>query len=253
MKAQFKYAFITGLYIRGITFAVIFIMDTVFITLGTLGLLPIPALITAVSLGGVAIAAMVTVNIASDVIIARRMFAPVEAYLYLLTPVPRRKMLFAGVITMLVMDFVTTVFVITSEVWMSFNLTGLKEMVGHIVLAFRSNPSAVLCVISAALLITAGYLLVIMIILFCVTAKKSIFYKTPASGLLAFLLACACFYCVSLLLLVLAPFGSVQRYGIFIIITLGGSALPFFILLLLLEAAGLFIVTSKLMERRMNI
>jgi len=54
--------------------------------------------------------------------------------------------------------------------------------------------------------------------------------------------------------LVLAPFGAVQRYSIFIVITLGGgAAMPVLFLLTLLEAAVLFIITSKLMERRMNI
>jgi hypothetical protein len=63
MKAQFKYAFITGLPFRGAAFAFIFVMDAVFIALGSLGLLPFAAKVTAVSLGGVAIAAMMVFDI----------------------------------------------------------------------------------------------------------------------------------------------------------------------------------------------
>ena len=76
----------------------------------------------------------------------------------------------------------------------------------------------------------------------------------PVPGLLAFLLACGCFYIVSLLQLVLAPFSEIQRYGLIFILSIGhGAAIPVYILLTLLEAAVLFVLTSKLMERKMNI
>jgi hypothetical protein len=83
--------------------------------------------------------------------------------------------------------------------------------------------------------------------------KKSIFYRFPVSGLLAFLLACVCFYVVSLLQLILFPFGAVERYGLLIILNLAINGLPFYVLLTLLEAAALFVVTSKLMERKINL
>jgi hypothetical protein len=252
MKAQFKYAFRTGIHIRGVVFAAIFVMMAVFIILGSLGLMPVAAHITAVSLGGVAVGIMFATNIWSDIGIVRRIFAAPEAYLYLLTPVPRRKILFASVITMLAMDFITMAVVITGEVWLSFNFTGLEWDI--IFSFFKRNPSDLFYVLWGTPLVITGYLLIMMIILFAVTAKKSIFYKMPASGLLAFLTACACFYAVSLLQLILALFGTVQRYGLFIIVNVNNNAaLPVFVLLTLLEAAGLFFVTSKLMERRMNI
>jgi hypothetical protein len=252
MKVQFKYAFLTGINTRGIVFAVIFAMMAIFITLGSLGWMPVAAHITAVSLGGVAIAVMFTANIGSDVSIIRRMFTAPGAYLYLLTPVPRRKILFASVIAMLAMDFITMAAVIIGEVWLSFNFTGLGW---NIIFSYlQQNSGDLLHVIWGIPLVIAGYLLILMIILFGVTAKKSIFYKMPASGLLAFLLACACIYAVSLLQLILALFGAVQRYGLFIIVNVNSSAaLPALVLLTILEAAGLFFVTSNLMERRMNI
>jgi hypothetical protein len=78
-------------------------------------------------------------------------------------------------------------------------------------------------------------------------------YSIPASGLLAFLLACVCLYVISLLQLVLIPFGAVDRYGLLIILNLGSNGLPFYVLLTLLEAAALFVMTAKLMERKMNL
>ena len=255
MKAQFKYAFLAGLYFRGPVLAVVFVMNTIFILLGSLGLLPIAAHITAVSLGGVAIAAMLAANIGGDIAIARRMFTAPVAYLHALTPVPRWKTLLAGIIAMTAMDLVSMTFVITAEVWLSFNLAGggYWQMVWNYLRV--SDPSMLLAlVLWIPLAILAYYLLTIMIIMFCVTVKKSVFYTMPASGLLAFLLACACFYISSLLQLVLAPFSDVQRHLFFIMISPGSNiAIPFLILLVLLETAGLFIITSKLLERKINL
>jgi hypothetical protein len=252
MKAQFKYAFRTGLSFRGAAFAVIFVIDAAFIALGSLGLLPFAAMVTAVSLGGVAISVMLVFNIIGDITVIRRMFVAPEAYLYALTPVPRRKILLASVIVTAILDIVTMAVVIAAEVWLSFILAG--EQVWQNVWSFVStNSSAFLQGLWYVPLLVAGYLLIMMVILFSQTAKKSILFNFPASRLLAFLLACACFYVVSLLQLILIPFGTVERYGLLILLTLGNNALPFYALLTLLEATALFVITSKLMERKINL
>jgi len=252
MKAQFKYAFRTGLTFRGAAFAVIFIMDAVFITLGSLGLLPTAAKITAVSLGGVAISVMLVFDIIGDISVIRRMFSVPEAYLYALTPSPRRKILLASVVVTAILDIVTMAVVITAEIWLSLILAGEEN--SRILRDFiNANSSYLLDGLWLAALLVAGYLLVMMVILFCITARKSILYGFPASGLLAFLLGCVCFYVISLLQLALIPFGDVNRYGLLITLNLGKNALPFYALLTLLEAAGLYVITSKLMERRINL
>jgi hypothetical protein len=252
MKAQFKYAFRTGLTFRGAAFAVIFTMDAVFIILGSLGLLPYAAIVTAVSLGGVAISVMLVFDIIGDIAVIRRMFSVPEAYLYALTPSPRRKILLASVVAAALLDIVTMTVVITAEVWLSFILAG-EEVWRNVWDFINANSSYLLYGFWYVLLLAAGYLLLMMIILFCITVKKSILYTIPASGLLAFLLACVCCYVVSLLQLVLFPFGTVDRYGLLITLILGSNALPFYALLTLLEAAGLFVITSKLMERKINL
>ena len=253
MKAQFKYAFLAGLYFRGPVFAVIFLMNTVFVILGFAGVLPLAAQITAVSLSGVAIAVMTAGCIIGDIHIGRRMFASPESYLHALTPVPRWKTLLAGIVTMTVLDILTMLFTIFTQVCISLNLAG-KTATQAIEDFFRSNPETISYIFLMALLLTALYFLTLMIIMFCITMKKSVFFKIPASGLLAFLTACACVYVASLLQLLIAPFSYVQRYMFLIIITpVSGIALPLLIVLTLLEAAGLFILTSKLMERRINL
>jgi len=253
MKAQFKYALRAGLYFRGPAFAVIFIMNTIFIIMGSLLSLPNPAHITAVSLCGVSIAVMLAANIGGDVAIARRMFSAPGAYLDMLTPVPRRKILLASVLTMAAMDIITFTYVIIAQVWLSFNMigSGMHKMFWDNV---RMNSSYIPMIIWAVIFAIAFYLLILMIILFCVTVKKSIFFKLPASGLLAVLLAFACFYIVNLLQLLLVPFSEVQRHLFMIYLSFKTpAAAVFYILLTLLEAAGLFILTSKLLERRINL
>jgi len=252
MKAQFKYTFITGLTYRGPAFAVIFAINAVFIVFGSLGLLPLAAKITAVSLGGVAISVMLVFDIIGDIAIIRRMFVTPDAYLYALTPAPRSEILLASVIVTAILDIVTMAVVITAEVWLSFILAG--EEVWQIVWNFVStNSSAFLHGLWYVPLLIAGYLLIMMVILFCQTAKKSVLFGIPASRLLAFLLACVCFYVISLLQLLLIPFATVQRQGLLILLNLGSNALPFYALLTLLEAAALFVMTSKLMERKINL
>jgi len=253
MKAQFKYAFMAGLYFRGPVFAVIFVMNTVFTLLGFLGVLPLPAQVTAVSLGGVAIAVMAAACIIGDIHIGRRMFASPESYLHALTPVPRWKTLLASVITMAALDILTMAFSIFTEVCMSLNLAG-KNVWLIIREYIRANPEIITYIIIGALLLIAVYLLALMIIMFCITMKKSLLFKIPASGLLAFLLGCGCVYAANLLQLLLAPFSYVERYLFMIIITpQGGTAFWVLTALTLLEAAGLFVITSKLMERKINL
>ena len=128
MKAQFKYAFFAGLHIRGIVFAVIMVMNLAFIIPGLIGVLPQAALITGVSLSGVAIAVMMAVNIVGGISIMRRMYSAPIAYLHALTPGPRWKMLLASVITMIAMDIITMAAAIFCVVLASFNLAGVLLM-----------------------------------------------------------------------------------------------------------------------------
>ena len=252
MKAQFKYSFLTGLHVRLPVFAVITVMMLVFGVLGSLGLLPEAALITAVSLGGVSIAVMMAFNIQSDVVIARRMFRAPDAYLYALTPARRGHTLFSSLITMLVLDIVTFAVIVTGEIWLSLNLAG--NSLGQAFLGGISGAWSELLPwlwwIPYAIFVD---LLIVQVVVFSAVAGKSILYKKPASGFLSFLLACGCFYLWSLLNLILAPFGSLERFGVFFTVNLNGAGVIPLILLTALEATGLFVLTAKLLERKINI
>ena len=252
MKAQFKYAFRAGTSVRLPAFATIFVMDLVFILLGLLFRLPEAAHITFVALGGTAIAVMMTFNVIGDVGIVSRMFAAPGAYLHALTPAPRRQTLLASVLAMLVMDLVTMAVAIGGVVWLTYNMDAFYGFLDIDVLSGTAPVTAMETLMNIALLI-AGYLLIVMVILFCITMRKSVFYQKRGGGWLTALLAVGIAYAVSLSQLILAPFGDVERYGVFFTVTPSAVGNILYILLILLEAAALFILTSKLLERRINI
>jgi len=232
--------------------AVVFVMNLVFITLGSLGSLPFAAQVTAVALGGVAIAVTLVFNVIGDVSICRRMFGAPGGYLHALTPAPRRQILLASVITMAVMDLVSLAVAVIGEVILLVRLAG--ENIGGIIWdTIRDNASVLWPALWYIALLAAGYLLLMMIILFCATMRRSIFYQKPAGGLLTILLAAGTVYAVNCSALLLAPFGVVTRYGAYFSVALGGAGMPAYALLILIEAAALFVLTSRLMERKMNI
>ena len=252
MKAQFKYAIRAGLHVRGTTFAIIFALNLIFIVPGLLGLLPLAAQITAVALSGVAIAVMAVVNIVSDVGIAGRIFFAPGAYLHALTPAPRKQILLSSVVTMLVMDMVTMAVAITGVVVLSLSLA--RNYVGGI--DWETASYAMfdhLYMLSYVALMIAGYLLILMIILFCVAMRKSVLFQRPAGGLMTALLALGICYAVSISPLLTIPFGSVSRFGLFFIVTLGNAGTFMYALLTLIQAAVLFVLTSKILERKINI
>jgi hypothetical protein len=231
-------------------------MNLIFIIFGMLGALPLAAKITAVSLAGVAISVMMVINIICDISIIRRMFTAPGAYLYALTPTLRWKTLFASTITMLAKDIVTITTSIIGVTWLSLILAG--EFANDVTLraiweTIRANSSDILFGLWFVALLIAGYLLIIMIITFCITARKSIFYQKRVGGFLTALLALGTIYVVNIMAFALAPFSDVERWRYVFTIYVGRGGLIAYVFLTLIQAALLFYATSKLMERKMNI
>jgi len=101
--------------------------------------------------------------------------------------------------------------------------------------------------------ILALYLLIIMLIIFCRALRKSIFYNKRAGGFLAFLSAVGILYIFSVSALLLAPFGTVTRFYGFFTVTVGYLGMGMYALLMIIFAAVMFVLTAKIMERKMNI
>ncbi|MCL2018262.1 MAG: hypothetical protein FWG70_00760 [Oscillospiraceae bacterium] len=254
MKIQFKYAFLTALHTRGFVFAAVSLVMITFIVLGSMGLLPMAAHITAVSLGGVGIAVMLMVNMISDISITNRLYSSQKAYLYALTPMPRWKYLLASCVARVILDVVTTAVVIIGEVWLSLNLAGVAAWDEFWRAIRYANVLDVMYVVLFALLILSGFIFLTVLDFFWYATRGSIFFKKPLSWLWAFLLCLGCLYVVSLSWLILAPLATISRWGIFFTVTLNGAAgIAACTLLILGAAAALFILTAKLTERRLNI
>ncbi|MCL2136912.1 MAG: hypothetical protein FWH40_07950 [Coriobacteriia bacterium] len=252
MKAQFKYAFRAGLSVRAVVFAVIVLLElALFFAIKMLNsnfVLPI----IAVTISGIAIGVMVTVNIVSDILVMRRMIATPDAYLIALIPVPRWKTLLANVVAMSVMDVITTTVVILGVITMAFSLTGplsnevFREMLG----SASGGPAALLL---SAFFTIASYLSVLTTVLFAVTARSSILYNQQFRTPITVLLALAIRFIISLTPLLLLPFGKLVRFGLLFNITLSNIGSAFYIILLFGEAVLLFSLTAWLMERKINI
>ena len=255
MKAQFKYSFLNGVHARIYVFAVIFLMHLVFLVFAAFGALPLPAQITAVSLSGTAIAVMAIVNVISDVSIIRQMFGVPKAYLYALTPVPRKKALLANVIAMLVMDVVTMAVSIFGVTLLSLNLASnyQDDLWMYMREGMQTYSAEILYAFWFIALGIASYLLVMTFIIFCVTLKRSVFYQKSFGRALTVLLSLGVLYIFNLSQFALAPFSNITRWGMFFTLWIGGGGIIAWVILLLIQAAALFVVTSKLMERKLNI
>jgi len=256
MKYPFKYAFMAGFSPRLYVFAGILVLNLAFIVPALLGVLPVAALITGVSLCGTAIAVMAAFNIAGDISIIRSMFSAPGAVFYALTPVPRRKTLIANLTSMMVMDFVTMAVSIAGTSFLGLSIGSFYSgfSINHLISVSEFMPSNVFATIFIPLVfLLAGYLYIISIILFCVTINKSVFYSNRLKGLLTFLLVAGVLYISNIATFLLAPFGVVTRYYIYFNITIGHLGMCMYSLLLLILAVILFLLTARFMERKMNI
>jgi len=238
---------------RLITFAIIFIVNIVFIVLGSLGLLPLAAQITAVSLSGTAIGVIAIFNIISDISIIRSMFSAPGAVFYALTPVSRGKTLAVNVITMLLTDFVTMATSIGSVVILAVNLGSNYTNINFWEsIRYYGGLNVTFALLSLALAIVS-YLLFMMVIIFCIAVRKSIFYNKRAGGFLAVITGAIVFYIASLTPLLVAPFGNINWFFGIITVTVGNLGMGLYTLLQFTLASILFVITSKIMERKLNI
>ena len=253
MKALIKYTFKADMSGRLIAFAAILVMNLAFIIPGLFGLLPLAAQITAVSLSGTAIGVMSVFNIIGDISIIRSMFFSPGAVLYAITPAPRKKRLCVGLTTMFLTDLITMTVSIVSVVVLALILGNDYVDRSIWVMAREVFSVQALGVIITIAHGIAMYLFVMMLIIFGISLRKSIFYSKRAGGLLAFLVAIGIFYLSTVSGLLVAPFGHVSFFFGFISVTVGYLGMGLYVLLILLFAVALFILTARLLERKINL
>ena len=261
MKAQFKYAFRAGISPRLIVFAILVVVNLAFILPGMLGIFPLAAQIVGVALSGCAIAVMLVFNVIGDIKIIGHTFSPGAAF-FALAPVHRGKTLAANVLSMMIMDLVTMAVLIFGTVILSINLgshyvgDSLWSITTHYYGAGWNVPHLAEVGRDIILYLAIGiaaYLSIVMTVLFSIAMRKSVLYNVPAGGFLALLITVAIVYITNLLNFLLVPFGHISRFFFTFTIQLGFLGSWMYALLLLIVAAVLFILTSRILERKLNI
>jgi len=256
MKAHFKYIF-RAEAMRLIVFAAVFVVNLVFVVLAALGVLPLAAQIVAVSLSSLGVNVMFVFNVIGDISIINRLFSPRSSIIYALTPAPRKERLLASIISMTVMDIVTMagamIGVAILGIHLGGNFAGLNfwEMLSYP--AYTGSFYFSFSMLIPIALMLAGYLYLITLITFCISVRKSMLYNKPAGGFLAFLVALGVIYITNISSFLLAPFGSVSRFFTFFTIDVGTLGMAMYALLTFIFAAVMFVLTARLMERKLNI
>ncbi|MCL2070785.1 MAG: hypothetical protein FWH07_00935 [Oscillospiraceae bacterium] len=250
VSKQFKYALRHGAVLRYTTFGLVFAINLVFGLIALFRGLPTAAAITAVSLSGTGLAAVFIVNLITGIQNLNGVLDSPQGYTFALVPVKSSKILFARIAAVVVQDMLTLFLNIFGVVWLSLYLGGLtiKAAQDYITQIYLSEIS------QAFLLSFIYYLFIYMFAVFCNVLKNSIFFNKKLKTLLTIVSSAVLFWLLSLVDFVLVPFAVVDNYwfwhfNLTLYDTLG---ITIHIILVLAKTAGLFIVTSRLMDRRMN-
>jgi hypothetical protein len=243
LKTQFKYALRYGAMPRYIIFGVVFLINLVFGTLAYFDLLPFAAAVTAVSLSGTGLGAVVIANIIISAANLKNVLA--DGYIYALAPVKSSKILFTRITAIAVQDIAMLTVNIFGVVWLSLYLSGLS-----FIMAEYSVAAETLNAVFFGLLGLFYYAYIFMLITFCVIVKNSILFSNKAKVLLAILCGFAANWLLSLLDFALFPFADVYNWGLFFNLTIyAPTGTVMHAAVMLVKLIILFIASSKLMER----
>jgi hypothetical protein len=119
-----------------------------------------------------------------------------------------------------------------------------------------SENKTVPLILSSAIMILFAYLMLTLAEFFARAMRASVFHSVAGGGVLAFLSAAAALYVLSFMDFALLPLGELQRWGPFFNITLESGFnwdMAAFLLLTLVKCAVFFILTARLIERRINL
>ncbi len=204
--------------------------------------------IVAVSLSGCALCALFIFNILGDASIDRYLFKAPNGYAVNLMPVKSWKLLLSRTIAIVAQDVIGLMLGVAATTYLSLRLGGVGELVAPY-FDFEA-------IFGGALFFIAGYLLVVLAVAFARILSASVFYTMKGRGILSLLTTLLALYALSFLDFLAAPFGYVQSYGTMFIINVGSgfsAGAVAYLLAILAQCAVLFIVSSHLMERKINL
>jgi hypothetical protein len=251
MLKLIKYSARQGLGMRLWTLAAVLVLNGVFISLGAAGV-HIAAAIIGVVLSSLALAGVFVVVVIADVLMLRSLFSAPVAYPTLLVPEPGWKTLLSRIIPMAVFDILSLTIGIAGIVVQAI---ALDDRTISLLAVFKPDFEFDV-LLTTGIYVIATYLLLILSICFVWVLIKSVFFRTKLKGLLAVASFFAAHYLLSLLLLPLLAVTPYDRFGFFFYIGISAgfnAGAICYLLLLLLQTFILFVVTARLIERRINL
>jgi len=243
MKQQFKYALKTEFYNRYKVFIMLIAVNIIFAVFSNIG---DAVRITGTVLSSFALGAAFVITIISDVRMFQSVFTAPHAYMTMLTPVPRGKILFAKITSAVLFDLAGLTLGIAGVTLQAVNLAEETEIIME---GTFSLPLMVLAVI-------VFYFFIISLIMFELAIRSSFFYARKGGGLFGLVIFAVVLYLFSLTDIILALFAPVSRRGLFFSVEIyaGYNAATFAALLFYaVKCAVLLFASAKLLERRANI
>jgi hypothetical protein len=255
MKAQFKYALRSGLSLRAAAFAIMALINLPFGLLGYLGFLGYGAMVVAVILSSLAFCGVFAVNIIADVGSLKFIFGTPHGYLHALTPVKSWKTLLARTAAIVIEDSIAICAGVLGIAWQSLNLA--DEAIGistlNISVSGYDSFFSALAGIGVSLIL---YAYVLMLVVFGVTLKQSVFAGLRGKSVLALLCVAAAVWVLSLADFLLVPFGALTNWGMFFYIELPGgfgAGSMVYVILLMARVSALFAASAAMIERKIEL
>jgi|GEM_PF-646274 len=258
MKAQFKYAFLQSMTLRLTALAIVVLFNLVFGLLGYFRIINNAVITTAVVFSSLSIAGLFVINIIADVKSFNGIFGSPEGYLNALTPVKGRYTLFARAAAAVVEDNLALIVAVCGVVLQSFILTGLinrsvSALGASLTIQANTSLGEIISAVGAVML---GYAYIIMLILFGVALKNSVFFGIRGKSWLGLLGVAAAAWVLNLLNFILWPFASFDRFWFIYSVNLTqgiNAGTIVYALINLIRVVALYCATSALLERRLNL
>ena len=250
MSDQIKYSARYGLELRLFTFLAVIVLNVAFAFLGYNNIYGTGGKITAIVLSSLAATGVCVVCLIADIQSVRGIFSAPTGYNMGLVPVAGWKILLGRIIPMVAFDLVSIAAAASGVVIQTFIHT-------------RLSLQAVGAVIDSGYLLWSGaavfleYLSFLNLIFLTLAISKSVLFRFRGRGFLTFLAFLLIAYAHTLSYLVLglvAPL-SYYGYGLFTISIYAGLnvGMVSYLLLTLLTSGVMFLLTARMIERRLNL
>ncbi|MCL2088062.1 MAG: hypothetical protein FWH14_01130 [Oscillospiraceae bacterium] len=252
MKSIFKYAFLQNRRLRVSVFAVMLGINLVFSILSLSGIAPGPVMILGITLSSIAIGAVFIINIIADALTLRSIFGTPHGYNYALAPVKSGKILLANVVSIIVQDCIALSVAIFGVVIQSLSFT---KTLGLVFDSLQAGD-ALFWSFFITIFTLLAYAFLLMLVVFGISLKNSLFFSSRLSPLLAFIGVIISIWVLGILDILLIPFGDVSYVFMFVNVTLipgFNIASLIYAIVIAAKTTLLFLASSRLIERKANL